>query len=111
MLNSLPIIAVVTRETRLAGLKARYATASAAAFHIHQAVGHEVERRRVAMKKRGRTLKAADEEKIVAVAGALADESEYRSEDDIYQQTVARLMAELDLGYPVKKIDRTFLPN
>ena len=46
MRQSLPIIAVVTRETRLEGLKARWATASAAAFRLQQAVDHEVEVRR-----------------------------------------------------------------
>jgi hypothetical protein len=106
-----PIIAVVTRETRLAGLKARYATMGAAAFRMKQAVEHEVERRRLAMLKRGREMDAADEMMLMEAAEELADESEYESEDEIYQRTVKRLMAEIDLGSPLKKIDRTFLPN
>ena len=111
MLNTLPIIAVVTRETRLEGLKARWATSKAAAFRLQQAVGHEVERRRVRMAKRGVTFDEADEQVVLAAAEALADEDEYAREDDVYQRTVRQLMSELDLGYPVKRIDRTFLPN
>jgi hypothetical protein len=111
MSTTLPIIAVVTRETRLDGLKARWATTRAAAFRLQQAVGHEFELRRQRMAKRGRPLKKADEQVVLAAVAALADESEYESEDEIYQRTVRELMTELDLGYPVKKIDRTFLPN
>jgi NAD kinase len=111
MLNSLPIIAVVTRETRLEGLKARWATASAAAFRLQQAVGHEVELRRARRAKKGVKLAAAEEAMEFAEVEALADENEYETEDAIYQRTVRQLMSELELGFPVKKIDRTFLPN
>ncbi len=38
-----PMIAVVTRETRLAGLKARWATAKQAAFRLQRAAAQEVE--------------------------------------------------------------------
>jgi NAD kinase len=111
MHNALPIIAVVTRETRLEGLKARWATTSAAAFRLKQAVGHEVELRKQRMAKMGRKLDRAQEQVVLAAAADLADESEYESEDEAYQHSVARLMRELDLGYPVKQIDRTFVPN
>jgi hypothetical protein len=106
-----PIIAVVTRETRLAGLKARYATAGAAAFRMKVAVEHEVERRRQAILKRGREVDADDEMMLMEAAEELADEREYESEDTTYQRTVKRLMSEIDLGFPLKEIDRTFLPN
>jgi NAD kinase len=109
-LNTLPIIAVVTRETRLEGLKARWATTRAAAFRLQQAVGHEVELRRKRIAKQGKTLSNEDEQAVLA-ASALADESEYESENETYQRAVRRLMDELDLGYPLKRIDRTFLPN
>jgi NAD kinase len=112
MRPSLPIIALVTRETRLEGLKARWATASAAAFRLQQAVDHEVEvrRKRRAMRGHSEEDESADS-LLMEVAGAFADEKEYESEDSNYQRAVGQLMQELDLGYPVKKIDRTFLPN
>jgi hypothetical protein len=107
-----PIIAVVTRETRLAGLKARWATARAAAFRLQQAVDHEVELRRARLARKGGAASADSMlAEVVADAGALANESEYEDEDRIYQQTVGQLLADLELGYPVKRIDRTFLPN
>jgi hypothetical protein len=111
MHNALPIIAVVTRETRLEGLKARWATASAAAFRLQQAVGHEVELRKQRLVRRGQRLRKEDEDNLLMEVAALADESEYESEDEAYQRSVARLLKELDLGYPVKQIDRTFVPN
>jgi NAD kinase len=106
-----PIIAVVTRETRLAGLKARYATAEAAAFRMQRAVDHEVERRRQMMVAQGVELDELSADSMLQEVAGLADEREYESEDAIYQRTVKKLMAELDLGFPVKKVDRTFLPN
>lgn len=106
-----PIIAVVTRETRLAGLKARYATMGAAAFRMQRAVEHEVERRRQLMALRGVALDEEAADSLLMDVAALADESEYESEDEVYQRTIRKLMAELDLGFPIKKIDRTFLPN
>ena len=109
-----PIIAVVTRETRLEGLKARWATARAATFRLQQAVDHEVELRR---KRMARRLPADGESvdsmlmEMEAGAGAMAGERDYQDEDEIYQRTVQRLLSDLEVGYPIKRIDRTFLPN
>jgi hypothetical protein len=111
MRTLLPIIAVVTRETRLEGLKARWATASAAAFRLQQAVGQEIEVRRQRRAKAGYAGDESADSMLMEVAGEFADEEEYESEDRNYQHAVRQLMGELDLGYPVKKIDRTFLPN
>jgi NAD kinase len=107
----LPIIAVVTRETRLEGLKARWATANAAAFRMQAAVGHEVERRKQRAKKAGIALTEQAEYNMLQAVDMLAEGDVYEAEDDIYQATVRKLMSELDLGLPVKRIDRTFLPN
>src|SRR5689334_17112838 len=96
-----PIIAVVTRETRMAGLKARYATRGAAKFRMQVAVEHEVERRVAKKRQMGETLNEVVLDQLVMAAGALADESEYQSEDETYQRTVRKLMSEIDLGYPV----------
>src|SRR6188472_2791662 len=103
MLNTLPIIAVVTRETRLEGLKARYTTKAAAAFRMQQAVGHEVELRRNRIAKAGASRGGAAEAIELAEVAKLADESEYESEDEIYKRTVKQLIAELDFGHPVKQ--------
>lgn len=108
---TLPIIAVVTRETRLESLKARWATTRAAAFRLEQAVGHEVERRKQRLVAIGRRINKEEEQDLVDEVEALADGSEYQSEDVAYQRSVAQLMKELDLGFPVKKIDRAFVPN
>lgn len=111
MLNTLPVIAVVTRETRLAGLKARYTTKAAAAFRMKQAVGHEVERRRARRALAGVKVGSADQAVALAEVTKLADESEYESEDEIYQRRIKELIVALDFGYPVKQVDRSFLPN
>ena len=106
-----PIIAVVTRETRMAGLKARWATAKQAAFRLKHAVGHEVELRRARRAKAGLALAAADELALLEEADALADHDEYEAEDQTYQDATQRLLHELDLGFPIRTVDRTFLPN
>ncbi len=109
--QSLPIIAVVTRETRLDGLKARWATTRAAAFRLQQAVDHEIELRRSRALRKGRQMAAADLQEVAVGAAALASESDIEDEDAVYQRTVRQLLDELELGYPVKRVDRTFLPN
>jgi hypothetical protein len=113
MRTSLPIIAVVTRETRLEGLKARWATASAAAFRLQQAVEHEVEARRMRRAMAGQVIDddSADSMLMEMEAEAVAGGGEYESEDEIYRRTIRQLLAEIDFGHPVKQIDRTFLPN
>ena len=106
-----PIIAIVTRETRLAGLKARWATAKQAAFRLQQAAAHEVEFRR---KQRGmghRKAAAVDEAELAVAAEALADDDEYDDEDRVYQQSLTQLQREIEFGFPVKAVDRGFLPN
>jgi NAD kinase len=109
---SLPIIAVVTRETRLQGLKARWATSRAATFRLKAAVGHEVElRRQQVLAKKGRKASVAESYLLEADAAALAGGGDIEDEDAVYQRTVDELLSALELGYPVKRIDRTFLPN
>lgn len=108
---SLPIIAVVTRETRLEGLKARWATTGAAAFRLQRAAGHELALRLKKARTASGKLSKEREAAILHEVADLADEDVYEAEDDIYQRTVRKLLAELDFGYPLKRIDRTFLPN
>jgi hypothetical protein len=95
----------------MAGLKARWATAAQAAFRLQQAAAHEVEWR---IKQRGpRGIKAArhPDHEVVAAAQQLADDDEYKDEDRIYQESVSKLLSEIDVGYPIKTLDRSFLPN
>lgn len=106
-----PIIAVVTRETRLAGLKARWATTKQAVFRLKHAVGHEVELRRARLAEAGITLEEADVAALLEDADAMADHDEYEAEDRAYQDAIQRLLRELDLGFPIRSVDRTFLPN
>lgn len=106
-----PIVAVVTRDTRLAELKARWATATQAMFRLQQAAHHEVELRRRRRMKSGAKV-AADEEADLAVAAeALAEQDEYGDEDHTYQRSLEQLLHEIDLGCPIRTVDRSFLPN
>ncbi len=106
-----PIIAVVRRETRLEGLKARWATTKAAAFRMEQAVDHEIMLRRQRRARAGEAVGAISDDDLMDAAAALAEPEQYENEDQIYQASLGRLIHELDIGYPVKTIDRSFLPN
>jgi hypothetical protein len=106
-----PTIAVVSQPTRLQGLVARYSTRSAAKFRLKQAFLHEQARQPspVARRSKRRT------ESAVALAEDLeASERvliEYEQEDSAQQKTLDRLKKELDLGYPVKFVEREYLPT
>lgn len=107
-----PLIAVVTKETRLQGLKARWNTVKQAAFRLAQAIDHEQELRRA---RRLETGAAADDADLLmedaSAAAALADHVEYEEEDQQYQLAVQRLLREIDWGYPIRTVDRTYLPT
>jgi NAD kinase len=92
-------IAVVTRETRLAGLRARFNNERQAKFYVQQAVKHDVQRR-----KKGASEKELNE---------AADEAfeEYIEEDRAYTDAIQHVTRELDFGLPVRSVDRGFLPN
>ena len=100
-----PMIAVVTRETRLVGLRARWGTVAQAKFLAHKQA-HALEEVRADQKTaRGR---------IAQKAPQIAEEakfSEYQSEDAAYRRTLGRLERELDFGLPLKFIDRALVPN
>lgn len=92
-------IVLVTRETRLAGLKKRFSTRSQAKFYVKQAV--QAERLRAAPKM---ALSEVARQADIAY-------SDYENEDQFYQESLDRLHAELDLGLRVQVIDRSFLPT
>jgi hypothetical protein len=105
-MRALPTIAVITQETRLKGLQSRWATKSAAHFRLKQA--HAVERDRVvARAARAETEDVRQLDSLLECASFAS----YEEEDLTYQQTLDLLKRELDLGYPVKFVNREFLPN
>jgi hypothetical protein len=74
-----PSIVIVTRTTRLQGLRRRWGTTGQAEFRLK--------------------------------ASTQASFSEYVTEDRIYQEEVSLLERELQFGFPVKVIDRSYVPN
>ena len=95
-------IVIVTRPTRLQGLRERWGTARQAKFVLQQA--HAVESERSA-------LPQASKGKLRAASHSPADFDDYDREDASYQRTIARLQRELDFGLPIKVLDRSFVPN
>lgn len=100
-------IAIVTRETRLAALRARWGTVRQAQFVLAQAHAHEELLRSLPTgaadsgNKRGARSDAAGD----------ADFLLYEQEDQTYRQTLDLLEKDLDLGLPLRFIDRSFVPN
>ena len=105
-----PAIAVVTQPTRLAGLVARWATRSAASFHVRQAIVHE-RSRRPAAKNRTASAEATSQDVAAAQAAGAAAFAEYEREDQTQHDTVDQLKKELDLGFPLKFVERQYLPT
>lgn len=103
MLESRQTLVVVTRPTRLEGLKERWVTARAAKFRIRAA--HDVERERRGNRRNGASQQGT------ALAEAEADFGDYEDEDATYQRTRETLVRDLDFGLPVKFLDRSYLPN
>jgi len=95
-----PTIVVVTRQTRLEGLKSRWVTASAVKFRLKAA--HDIERAQRGAARGGFKQTFAD---------AAADFDEYAREDETYHHVCETLQRELDFGLPVKFLDRSYVPN
>jgi NAD kinase len=113
MLSSLPIIAVVTRDTRLENLKERWVTSSNVKFQMQQAAFHEQDRLKRKRKSKSKTYaQTADFDLAVEQAAeALSDDDELREEDVTYKEALKQLLYEIELGFPVKKVDRDFISN
>lgn len=95
-------IVVVTRPTRLEGLRARWGTKKQAKFVLQRA--HAIEEERAAKSR-------APQARPQAATSDAASFDEYVQEDEVYQQTIDRLQRELDFGVPVKVLDRSYVPN
>jgi NAD kinase len=97
-------IVLVTRETRLAGLRKRFATKSQAKFYVARAL--EADKTREALAAGApvlhEELRAAAEEEF----------HEYEEEQQFYDESLTRLRADLEeLGPPVQIVERAFLPH
>lgn len=97
-------IVLVTRETRLQGLKAKWATKSQAKFAISMAVQAELAREAEELGEElsAPRLRAAAEERF----------HEYEEEDALYDDALQRLRRDLDdLGPKLQIVQRSFVPN
>ena len=103
-MQKLPTIAVVTRETRLQGLVARFATKGAARFRMKQVRAHQREQA-FGSQASAETMQALDE------ADELADFDEFTTEDETYDNVIRQLQHDLDVGFPLAWIDRAYLPT
>ncbi len=108
MMRINPSIVIVTRTTRLQGLRRRWGTTGQAEFRLKtaQAFGAtqepDAEQNANWGKKRG---------KAAPKASTQASFAEYVTEDRIYHDEVSLLERELQFGFPVKVIDRSYVPN
>jgi hypothetical protein len=102
-------IAIVTHPTRLEGLRRRWGTLGQAKFRLKMA--HQQEE---VLREGGATTKTAPlrrKAKPVRRDQTQADFDEYQQEDDIYRQIIDQLENDLQFGLPVKRVDRSFVPN
>ena len=104
-------IAIVTKPTRISGIKRRWATASSAAFRMEQAASHEVERRRKKLSAMGDSLCEQDLADVSEAVDMLSDNDQYQSESDTYEAALELLLSELDIGYPLQIVERKYLSN
>ena len=104
-----PSIVIVTRTTRLAGLRNRWGTAGQAEFRLKSAQATEsaFETQNVMLGSQ----KGKKSKKAPSKARPQANFEDYVTEDRIYQHEVSELEKELQFGVPVKVIDRGYVPN
>jgi hypothetical protein len=101
-----PSIVIVTRPTRLDGLRRRWGTLGQAKFSLKAA--RAIANAEIATDSSKVTRRRSDASSAALVQADFAD---YAAEDDVYQRTVDDLEATLQFGCPVKTIDRSFVPN
>ena len=76
-----PIVAVVTRDTRLQNLKERWVTSSAFSFRMKQAASHEKAR----LKSRVAKGTSSNQDDLDLAVNALLDQEQIQQEDQNYQ--------------------------
>jgi hypothetical protein len=111
MLALPPTIAVVTQPTRLQGLVSRWATRSAARFRVKQAVLAERVREPAPGKRRADRPANPNAALAAGIEAGEAAFAEYEQEDLAQRQSLDLLKSELDLGYPLKFVERQYLPT
>ena len=74
---------------------------------MQQAADHEVERQAKAIKSKGGDLSDATLVALEEAAGQLTDEDELTAEDIIYQERLKEILLEIDVGFPIRTIDRS----
>jgi NAD kinase len=111
MLSLSPGIAIVSAPTRLEGLRRRWGTVGQAKFRLKQAHVQEVARRAGATVAAMATKGSKQVEKVLPAAQKQAEFDEYEHEDAAYQEVIDRLQDELQFGLPVKRVERSFVPN
>lgn len=99
-------IVIVTRPTRLEGLRRRWGTLGQAEFLLNAA--HTIESEAPTAST---SPKSHRNSKRATRASDQADFAEYADEDSVYQRAINDLEADLQFGIPVKTIDRDFVPN
>ena len=102
-----PIVAVVTRETRLENLKERWVTSSAFSFRMKQAASHEKAR----LKSRSARKASNNTDDLDLAVDALLDQDQIQEEDQNYQNRLKRLLTEVETDFPVKRIARDLVAN
>lgn len=114
----LPGIAIVSAPTRLEGLRRRWGTKGQAQFRLKQAHVQEMALRAgpeevTTRSRRGGPL--AGKLKHAASAAPATQQqatfSEYEQEDAVYRSVIDKLEDELQFGLPVKRVERSFVPN
>jgi hypothetical protein len=117
-------ITIVTRPTRLEGLRQRWGTIGQAKFLLRAAHAHadlaaassekappSVKRRTTGGKLRGVMDVGESEASPRNQASEEASFTVYEREEDAYQSALDRLQRDLEFGLPIKVLDRSFVPN
>lgn len=105
-MGALPTIALVTQTTSMESLQARFGTKNAIRFRMKRAAVAEADMQVGKFSRAG-----VDEELIEDNAQNLSDAEDLEEEDKVYQYNLKKLMNQLDLGYPVMKVNRKQIPN
>ena len=87
-INSHPPVAVVTRPTRLSGLKRRWSTSSAAKFRMRSAASHEVQRRIERRRRAGKSVDSVALLELEQDVDELYAFDEYQREHELYDNTL-----------------------
>ena len=110
---SLPGIALVYAPTRLEGLRRRWGTKGQARFKLKQARVQDLARRVGAtaaanlLQHGGRAALALKQ----SPPQQQTDFEEYEQEDQLQHDVIDRLEDQLQFGLPVKRVERSFVPN